>query len=111
VTANGTALAATTAVEGQPFAGAVTTCPPPYAGADPSLAAVVIAWGDGLTTTGTLASNDSGFDVDGNHTYAEEGFDAVTATVTWPGHATIHVSGGVLVSDAPLTATGSSVQV
>ena len=47
-----------------------------------------IDWGDGVTTTGTVVGSNGSFTVDGGHTYADEGSDvaSVTLTTTPMGH-------------------------
>ncbi len=52
-----------------------------------------INWGDGTTTTGTVASSNGAFTVSGGHTYASLGTDTMTVT---------------LADDAPGTATASA---
>src|SRR4051794_27675750 len=41
-----------------------------------------IDWGDGTTTTGTLAGSNGSFTVEGGHTYADEGFPNAIVNVT-----------------------------
>jgi ribosomal protein L6P/L9E len=61
-----------------------------------------INWGDGTTTTGNAVS--------GGHTYADEGMDTATVTVTRTADGTqIAPSGTVTVADAALSATGTTV--
>jgi hypothetical protein len=67
------------ATEGASFAGLVGS----FTDADPNATAgeytAKIQWGDGNTTTGTIAKTASGtFDVTGTHTYADEGPESVT---------------------------------
>ncbi|MBV9280122.1 MAG: PQQ-binding-like beta-propeller repeat protein, partial [Chloroflexi bacterium] len=90
-TVSGTALSAT---EGAAFNGAVATFTDPNPA--PSGDTATIAWGDGTTTTATVAANNSGgYSVTGSHTYAEDG--TFSATVT--------VSNGALSGTATSTAT------
>ena len=42
----------------------------------------LINWGDGTTTAGTVSGTNGSFAVSGGHTYADEGSDLVTATIT-----------------------------
>jgi hypothetical protein len=73
--------------------------------------AATINWGDGTpATAGTITGPDSGFDVTGTHTYAEEGTYSVTVTVndddTVGVTSTAHST--ATVSDAALTTTASN---
>jgi hypothetical protein len=63
-----------------------------------------IDWGDGTSTTGTVASNGfGGFQVTGSHSYAEEGSYPVNITVHDAGGSSIVVQSTASVADAPLT--------
>src|SRR5439155_11702070 len=73
-----------------------------------------IDWGDGSTTSGTVTGSGSGgFTVNGTHTYAEEG--SFTASVTLrddnPGTATATATHTAIVSDALLTAAGTTLNL
>src|SRR5437868_13268513 len=71
----------------------------------PSVTAA-INWGDGSTSNGAVTSNGSGgFNVSGNHIYAEEGPYAVIVTVSTGGQNGSS-AGSASVADAPLTASG-----
>jgi hypothetical protein len=79
--------------------------------ADPSLIAsdfaATITWGDGTTSSGSVTSNGlGGFNVAGNHKYAEEGTYSVTVSVTAKGSAPGVGNGTAFVADAPIAATG-----
>jgi hypothetical protein len=74
-----------------------------------------IDWGDGITTTGTIASNGPAgtglWKVTGSHHYAEEGAQAISVTIfdtdggsSTTGRNNTTVSGTATVADAPLTA-------
>jgi len=71
--------------------------------------AATIAWGDGTLSAGTFTPNGTGFDIEGSHTYTDEGFDTITVTVTDNDGASGSVSSLADVADAPLTAAGSSI--
>ena len=89
-----------TPVAGQPFTGAVASFTDPYPGLSASNYAATIAWGDGHTTIGTIASNGSGgFNVVGTNTYAAAGSESVTVNVTR------------LIDNQSATATTSAVVV
>jgi len=101
------------AVEGQAFSGTVATFTDPDA-SDPADSAAkdtaTIHWGDGSSSAGTVTSAGGGkYSVSGSHTYADEGTPTVSVSVTDPddpgGPAT--ASAKAMVSDAPLTASGS----
>jgi len=59
-----------------------------------------IDWGDGVTTSGTVAGSSGTFTVDGGHTYTDEGTDTAVVTLT---HTSDHVqsttSGPVAVAE------------
>jgi hypothetical protein len=92
-----------TSVEGSSFSGTAGTFTDTNPNQPASDFTATIDWGDGTTSTGTIAGGNGSFSISGNHTYAEEGSfnttinvqdtDVEAATGTAPGH----------VSDAPLT--------
>jgi hypothetical protein len=99
----GTALVA---VEGNLFSGVVAS----FTDADPNALAgnysATINWGDGSSSAGTVSRNGKGgFDVSGQHSYAEEGSVVTSVTISDVGGASTRVSGTTTVGDAPLTAT------
>ena len=70
-----------------------------------------IVWGDDQTSLGTIASNGvGGFTVTGTNTYAEEGTYGVTVTITDVGGSTVTVNSTAKVNDAPLAASGLTIQ-
>ena len=95
------------AVEGAPFSGTVATFTDPSPGATTDTA--TIAWGDGTTSAGTAAPNNSGgYTVTGSHAYAEEGNVTVRVTVTGSsGSAT--ALGTASVADSSLSSSGYTV--
>lgn len=98
------------ATEGVTFNGQVGS----FTDADPSLAAgnfsATINWGDGASTSGNVTSNGvGGFNVTGNHKYAEEGPYPASVSVTANGSTPGVGNGTALVADAPLTAVGYSL--
>jgi photosystem II stability/assembly factor-like uncharacterized protein/PKD repeat protein len=72
-------------------------------GADPlTNYLATIDWGDGTTTLGTITGSGP-FTVSGSHTYADEGVETVTVTVTdSDGATTGTASESVVVADAPI---------
>ncbi len=100
-------------IEGASFSGLVATFGDAYPGNVASDFTATIDWGDGTTTAGTVTSPSAGlYDVSGSHTYAEDGPYSATVTLTDgggptnpPGIAPVTVE----VSDAPLTAAGTTL--
>jgi hypothetical protein len=69
--------------------------------------AITIAWGDGTTSTGTLASGRIG-PILGTHTYARAGI--YNGTVTWTdAKGSKSATFSMKVTDAPLSATGLTI--
>jgi hypothetical protein len=106
--ATGTSIAAT---EGQAFTGVVVAS---FTDADPAGDigdyTAMIDWGDGTSDTGTVASDGgSGFQVTGTHTYAEEGTNPVTVTISDVGGSTATAGSTVNVADAALLASGTTL--
>ena len=95
--------------EGSAFNGTVATFASSDASAQAASFTATIDWGDGSTSTGTVASNgDGGFNVVGSHTYAEQATDAIHVTVVDGAQNTITIVGSAAVADATLSATGAS---
>jgi hypothetical protein len=66
---------------------------------------VNIDWGDGTTTGGTVATaTGGGYNVNGSHTYAEEGQHSVSISITDLGGSSTSITSTAVVSDAPLVA-------
>jgi len=105
------AIAATatniSATEGKPFSGTVATFTDTDTNATTADYSATVAWGDGSTSTGTVTGSAGSFSVSGSHTYAEEGTDQVTVTITDADNpansATAKPTAGV--ADAALTAS------
>jgi hypothetical protein len=74
----------TAATEGKklPNATAVATFTDNTPGDTASSFTATIAWGDGVTTAGTVEGSGGMFTVDGGHRYADEGSDTATVTLT-----------------------------
>ena len=68
-----------------------------------------IFWGDGSSSAGTIVRDAGGvFHVTGSHTYAEEGMDLVTTSVTSGGNGSGGATATATVADAPLTGTAGN---
>ena len=62
--------------------------------------AATIDWGDGVTTSGTVVGSNGSFTVEGGHTYADEGSDPASVTLTHTGdNAQATASGSVAVGE------------
>jgi hypothetical protein len=102
--------ASLTAIEGNQATATVAT----FTDADPNATAgdftATINWGDGTSSSGTVAGNGvGGFSVSGAHAYAEEGHDPISVSITDVGGSTASATGTATVADAALTAAGVSV--
>jgi hypothetical protein len=94
------------AVEGTSFSGPVAIFGDTDPGGTLSDYAATINWGDGTTSSGTVAVNGtSGFVVNGTHTYAEEGAFPVSVTINDSGGSSIGAFGTARVGDAPPNST------
>jgi Bacterial Ig-like domain len=92
------------AVEGTPFSGAVGSFTSTSASAVPGDFSASILWGDGTTSSGTIASVlGSGFTISGGHTYAHSGSFPLSITVQDNAQHTATSNGAATVADAPLT--------
>src|SRR5713226_5364804 len=78
ISASGSPIAGT---EGIGFNGVVATFTDTDADATVNNFTTSIAWGDGTTSAGTVQTTDTGFQVTGSHTYADEGAPSVTVTI------------------------------
>ena len=95
------------AVEGALFNGPVAFFSDDSPNVSASSFSATINWGDGTTSAGNVVSNGSGgFNVTGNHLYAEEGLYSTTVTVAVVSGGSVSATGTALVADAPITATG-----
>jgi hypothetical protein len=109
ITATGVNISAT---EGVAFSGVVVAT---FTDADPnatpgSYTTVLITWGDGQQSNGTVAINpNGGFEVLGGHTYAEEGSYTLQVFIQNTAGATATTSSTAQVADASLTAVGRTL--
>jgi V8-like Glu-specific endopeptidase len=105
LTAQGRTVSAT---EGAAFNGPIAVLTSP---GTPGNYTIQITWGDGQVSPGTITSNDQGgFDIGGTHTYVDAGSYAVTVTITDAAGATATASSTAQIADAPLTASGTTLQ-
>jgi hypothetical protein len=96
-----------TAAEGGTFTGVVGTLSV-AGGIEPTADyAILVNWGDGSSSQGTLAPADGGYQMLATHTYEEEGTYPTTIEILDDG-ATATVTGLANVADAALTAVGKS---
>ena len=66
-----------------------------------------IDWGDGgQSSPGTVSYSGGVYSVAGSHTYAEEGSDNITVTVTDDGGSSTTITGTASITDAALTGSG-----
>jgi hypothetical protein len=70
--------------------------------APPSDFTVLVDWGDGVTTDGTVTGANGSFTVSGSHTYADGGSFPINVTVSDEGGQTTSVSGTATVADGSL---------
>ncbi|HET9211229.1 MAG TPA: hypothetical protein VFR03_12560 [Thermoanaerobaculia bacterium] len=96
--------------EGTAFNGQVATFLDSDTSKTPADFTVVINWGDGTTSPGTVTGGSGSFTVNGQHTYADEGSFTFTVTVTetGPGGATGSDSATATVTETDVLA-GSPV--
>jgi hypothetical protein len=114
VTVNNAAITTTATainpVEGSSFSGQVAHFTDANTLASAGDFTASINWGDGATTAGTVVANaGGGFDVNGTHTYTEEGAPNVTVTITGAGGGTSNDTAAATVNDATLHSTGHNV--
>jgi hypothetical protein len=104
VTATGTAVSAT---EGKAFAGQVATFSDVDSNATAADYSATISWGDGSSSTGTVAGGAGSFTVSGTHSYSEEGSFPVAVTITDSDNASNSASTNstAAVADAALVAS------
>jgi hypothetical protein len=99
-----------TPTEGVSFNGVVATFTDANSSATASDFTATITWGDGATSTGTVAAGASGgFTVSGTHTYAEEGSNNISVKIKDVGGATATASSTAKVADATLTPTAVTI--
>jgi len=104
ILASGTSL---NAVEGTSFSGVVGT----FTDTDPSARianfSTSIVWGDGATSSGTVQATTNGFQVIGDHTYADEGSNTISATINdIDGSSGTATSMAQVADNDAITATG-----
>ena len=94
-------LVLTNATEATPLSGATVATLSDNNPSDTASALIAtIDWGDGATSTGTIAGSNGSFTVAGSHIYDEEGSYSLSATITRTADNTQSIlSGTVLVAD------------
>ena len=68
-----------------------------------------ISWGDGSTSSGTVSSNGSGFDVKGSHTYTSAGSFTTSITVNDAEGSSTSAGGSANIQVAPPQVTAGSI--
>jgi len=98
---------------GEAVTGQVATFTDGPSTAPPADFTATVNWGDGSpSTTGTITGGSgSPYVVSGTHSYADDGFDVTSVTVTDTSLAlnTATASGFAVVSDAPITASSATL--
>jgi uncharacterized delta-60 repeat protein len=95
-----------TLTENTPFNGVVATFTDSDGNTIPGPYTVTISWGDGATSTGTIApGNAGGFTIAGTHTYARPGADTFSVSIQDSDGDSEQASLAEIVADAPLSAT------
>src|SRR5262249_8969187 len=64
---------------------------------------VMIDWGDGTSTPGTVTQLTNGFSVNGSHSYVARGTFPARLTITGNGPKTFTAASNFIVSEAPIT--------
>jgi hypothetical protein len=99
-------------VTGSPFYTGVVATFTDTGGPEPAGSyTVLINWGDGSTSPGTVVPAGTGFNVLGNHTYVSSGTYTTTVTVSDEGGSSASATGSVAVAHAPLTAFGQNISL
>jgi uncharacterized protein (TIGR03118 family) len=101
------------AVEGEAFSGEVARFTESDGNTDATKYTAQIFWGDGHSSTGTVvpdANPKLGFDVNGTHTFKEEGPETVVVKIADSDGDSASVRTTSIVADAPLSATGVTIQ-
>jgi len=100
---------AITSPEYATFSGLVAT----FTDADPNGTAAdytaTIAWGDGVTSAGTIAASGGGFIVSGSHAYGEDGTHTFTATIADAGGSTATAGAAANITEQTISATAVAV--
>jgi uncharacterized protein (TIGR03118 family) len=99
------------ATEGKSFSGVVANFTDANPGAAATDYSASIDWGDGNTSPAdqVVSDGNGGFNVQGSHTYDEEGSHTVKVTITDQGKASTTASASVTVLDAQLTGSPDTI--
>jgi hypothetical protein len=95
--------------EGVPVSGAIASFTDANPNAPLSDFSATIAWGDGMTSTGSISQSGRGFAVQGMHQYAHDGSFTASATVTDVGGMSTTASTMVVVTEPTIAATAVAV--
>jgi hypothetical protein len=108
LTTFGTAIKA---VEGTKFTGNIGSFADPSGNTNPAIYTASISWGDGHTSTGTVAYNATTkrFGVSGTNTYAVAGNFVIAVQVKSSAGAAGTIQSTAAISDAAIAATGSDI--
>jgi hypothetical protein len=101
-------------IEGQSFSGTVATFTDTNTANVAGDFTATIVWGDGSSSPGTVSGSNGAFTVTGSHTYADEGANSVSVTLTddAPGTATATAQSTANVAEGDvLTGTGTPIAI
>ena len=91
--------------EGQPFSGMVATFTDGNPLSTPADFMAAITWGDGSTSAGAITLSGGVFAIQGSHTYAEAGSQAVSVSIAGVDGASTVATSTATIAAASLTAT------
>jgi hypothetical protein len=107
VTAAG--VAPITSVEAAPFGGVVATFNDANPFAQAGEYTVSIAWGDGQSSAGIVSGSAAGFQVSGQHLYAETGSYMIGVTIRDPGGSIAEAIGSAVATEAALQGAATPI--
>jgi hypothetical protein len=96
--------------EGKWFSGIMATLGAPASGDSLTTLSASIAWGDGTTSVGTVATHSGGgFDIYGANGYVEEGYYSICVTLSDTQGNSLLAYGAATVADAPLAVSAQAI--